>query len=282
MMIGSDFSGYQILEKLGGGNTGVVYKAFDSNKNRHVAVKILPNDFLLTKEKKARFLRESEATALLRHDAIAKIYRAGSFNNCWFLAMEYVDGRTYSEIISENPEGVPLDRFYDLVLPVLSGVAFAHQNHLAHRDLKPDNLKITHDGEPKILDFGLVKFLNNQPQGSGSDSFQTMAGMVVGSAGYMSPEQAGGHKLDERTDIFSLGILMYELLSGKNPFLANNVFATISKILTANPISLELLRPDIPLSLGRIILKCLHKDMSERYPNASSLYHAIAEVKAQP
>ena len=278
-MIGTNFSGYHVLAKIGGGNTGIVYKARDARSGLTVALKILADDFLVSTEKKARFLRETRATGILSHPAIAKLYTAGEFQGHNYLAMEYVDGESFSQLIHAQPDGLALRDFFSLMLPILEGTAFAHQRNIAHRDLKPDNLKRTSKGQPKILDFGLVKFLDVQAS-SGEESFQTFAGMVVGSAGYMSPEQASGNVIDERTDVFSLGIIMYELLAGKNPFQAKSPFSTIEKILTATPISLELLRPDIPLPLCNVILKCLTKNQNGRYPNGGSLLQALQSVRS--
>jgi len=277
-MIGPEFSGYRLVEKLGGGNTGIVYKAYDPSAGEYLALKILPNDLLTSKERRARFTRETRAARLLSHPAIARMFEVGtSPDGHHFIAMEYVDGRSYHDIIGDNPEGVSEDGFYDLVLPVIEAVAYAHEHSLVHRDLKPENLKLTSDGQPKVLDFGLVKFMDKDP--SGDDSFQTMAGMVLGSAGYMSPEQADGLASDARTDVFSLGIIMYEFLCGKNPFQCNNPFATISKILTANPISLELLRPDLPLPLCQMIQRCLSKDMDGRFAHAGAVKSELTRIK---
>jgi len=276
-MIGTTFSGYSIQEKIGGGNTGIVYKAYDAVNQRHLAIKILPNNFLISKEKIARFNRETQAARLLSHQAIARMLEVGTDQGHNFIAMEYVDGRSYTQIIEDNHEGIPLDQFFSLMLPILDGVGYAHQNNMVHRDLKPENLKVTSSGQPKVLDFGLVKFLDKEP--SSEDSFQTLAGMVVGSAGYMSPEQAEGLTFDERTDVFSLGIIMYELLTGKNPFQSNSPFATITKIISQDPLSIELLRPDIPLPLCRVIFQCLFKDMTKRLSDATSVYDAIAAAQ---
>ncbi|MDJ0834987.1 MAG: serine/threonine-protein kinase [Acidobacteriota bacterium] len=277
-MIGPEFSGYKLLEKLGGGNTGYVYRAFDPAQRRYLAIKILPNDFLISKERRARFIRETRAARLLSHPAIARMLEVGtSDDGHHFIAMEYVDGRRYDEIAQAHQDGLPEETFFELMQPVLEGVAYAHEHHLVHRDLKPTNLKLTGDGQPKVLDFGLVKFLNKEP--SGDDSFQTMAGMVLGSAGYMSPEQADGLSSDARTDVFSMGVIMYEFLAGRNPFQCKNPFATITKILTVNPVSLELIRPDLPLPLCQVIQKCLSKDMDMRFADAGVLLQAITQIK---
>ena len=277
-MIGSVFSNYQVIRKIGGGNTGLVYKVFDPVHHMFLALKILPDHFLISKETKARFMREVKAASMLSHDALARLYEVGEWDGVHYIAMEYVDGESYKQIIQASPEGVDVARFYQLMLPVLDGVAHAHDRNLVHRDLKPDNIKLTAEGYPKVLDFGLVKFLDKQ-QPAGPESFQTMAGMVLGSAGYMSPEQAEGEPFDERTDIFSLGIIMYELLSGKNPFQGKNPFDTIVKIINTEPLSLELLRPDLSMELCRVICKCLSKNMSQRYAGADTVYRAIAATK---
>lgn len=277
-MIGKKLSGYQILDKIGGGNTGIVYKAFDPVQNIQVALKVLPNNFLTSKEKAARFNRETQVARMLSHPAIARMYSVGCDQSYNFIAMEYVEGQSYTQIIESHPEGVPLDRFFALMLPVLDGVAYAHAQNLVHRDLKPENLKIDGEGKPKVLDFGLVKFLDKEP--SGEDSFQTMAGMVLGSAGYMSPEQAEGLTFDQRTDIFSLGVIMYQLLTGNNPFQANNPFATITKILTVTPLSVELVRTDVVPELGQVVHKCLSKEMSLRFSDVRSLYDALRRLQS--
>lgn len=271
------FSGYRILQKIGGGANGVVYRAFDPKNQRELALKILPNNFLMTHERRARFLRETKAISVLNHPAIAELLHAGEYDRCYYLAMEYVSGETFSQVITSHPHGVPMPMFFDLMMPILEGIALAHSHGIAHRDIKPENLRLAANGQPKVLDFGLAKFIHKGT--SSSDSFQTMKGMVLGSAGYMSPEQANGEQLDSRTDIFSLGILMYELLTGKNPFISNNVFTTITKVLTATPISVELLRPQVPASLGDVIFQCLVKDVQHRQPSAKSLYESLASLK---
>lgn len=273
-MIGMTFHNYHILEEIGGGNTGVVYLAYDIQHTREVALKILPDDFLTSQERKARFRRETRAANLLSHQAIAKLYATGEHEGHSYIAMEFVRGKSYKTIVNKHPEGTDLHHFFGLILPVIDGVAYAHHRNVAHRDLKPDNLMLNADGQAKILDFGLVKFLDG-----GIDSFETVAGMVLGSAGYMSPEQASGEELDYRTDIFSLGVIMYELLTGKNPFESHTPFATITRILNANPLSIELIRPEVPLELCKLVNRCLSKDMRSRFPNAGILSNELAAMR---
>lgn len=271
------FSDYRILQKIGGGTNGIVYRAYDPKNQRELALKILPNNILLTHEKRARFMREAKAISVLNHAAIADLLHAGESEQCYYLAMEYVSGETFGQIITSHPHGVPMPMFFDLMIPILDGISLAHEHGIAHRDIKPENLRLSSQGQPKVLDFGLAKFIKKNS--SIQDSFQTMKGMVLGSAGYMSPEQANGEQLDARTDIFSLGILMYELLTGKNPFISTNVFTTITKVLTATPISVELLRPQVPATLGELVFQCLVKDVKHRQPNARSLHDALVQLK---
>jgi len=258
---------------MGGGNTGIVYKAYDNHNRRTVALKILPNDLLLSDEKKARFLRESRAAIMLEHESIAQLLEIGEYHQCSYIAMEFVDGKTFGELLEDYPEGVELPFFYKLIMPVVSGVAYAHRLGLVHRDLKPENLKLTERGQPVVLDFGLVKFLDDDS--NSDEGFKTLTGMVLGSARYMSPEQAAGDVMDARTDVFSLGIIMYELVSGKNPFRAKSPFVTMQRILNDDPVSLELLRPGIPAQLGKIVGHCLSKNKQERYTDAAGLYSAL-------
>lgn len=271
-MIGTTFAEYKVIERLGGGNTGVVYRAVD-RMGRFVALKILANDLLLSEEKKARFMRESQAAVLLDHPAIAKILGMGEYHQCQFFAMEYVEGQTFRELIESHPNGTPLSLFFQLMRPILQGVAYAHRIGLVHRDLKPENFKVDGAGNPKILDFGLVKFLNED--GPDSEGFSTMTGMVLGSARYMSPEQTLGLDTDTPSDIFSLGIVMYELLTGKNPFHSRSPFTTMLRIQKNEALSLELERTEVSPALAALVARCLHKQADRRFADGSQLLEAF-------
>lgn len=274
-MLGTTFSGFKIIDRLGGGNTGVVYKAVDQS-GRIVALKVLPNDLLLSQEKEARFLRESQAAVMLDHPAIARLLEVGEYHGCSYFAMEYIDGANFRDILDAAPDGLPLTRFNELIEPILSGLTYAHGLNIVHRDLKPENLKLTHNGEVTILDFGLVKFLDDDSKDDGG--FKTLTGMVLGSARYMSPEQANAEPLDARTDIFSLGIIMYEMLTGTNPFDAKSPFVVMQRILNHDPVSIELVRPDTPIALCSVISRCLIKDRAARFNDASELQNAINAI----
>lgn len=276
-MLGSIFSGYKIVDRLGGGNTGVVYKAVDQNQ-RLVALKVLPNDLLLSAEKQARFLRESQAAVILEHPSIAQLLEVGEYHGCSYFAMEYIEGLSFRTILDDHPGGLDWGRFYELAMPVLEGLEYAHDLGIIHRDLKPENLKVTEKDEPKILDFGLVKFLNDDSKDDGG--FKTLTGMVVGSARYMSPEQANGDVINAQTDVFSFGIIMYEMISGKNPFDSRSPFVTMQRILNHDPISLELVRPDTPIRLSQIVSNCLVKDRDSRYRDAGELLRTMRELRA--
>jgi len=271
-VIGTTFAEYKVIERLGGGNTGVVYRAVD-RMGRFVALKILANDLLLSEEKKARFMRESQAAVLLDHPAIAKILGMGEYHQCQFFAMEYVEGQTFRELIESHPNGTPLSLFFQLMRPILQGVAYAHRIGLVHRDLKPENFKVDGAGNPKILDFGLVKFLNED--GPDSEGFSTMTGMVLGSARYMSPEQTLGLDTDTPSDIFSLGIVMYELLTGKNPFHSRSPFTTMLRIQKNEALSLELERTEVSPALAALVARCLHKQADRRFADGSQLLEAF-------
>ncbi len=276
-MLGSIFSGYKIIGRLGGGNTGVVYKAVDQG-GRIVALKILPNDMLLSQEKKARFLRESQAAVMLEHPSIAQLLEVGEYHGCSYFAMEYIDGESFRDLLDQSPNGLSLRKFMELVHPILDGLAYAHRLNLVHRDLKPENLKLTLDGAPKILDFGLVKFMDDDSKDD--EGYKTLTGMVLGSARYMSPEQANAEYLDARTDIFSIGIIMYEMLTGSNPFDSKSPFVTMQRILNFDPVSVELIRSDPPLPLCAVIAQCLLKDRKQRYADADQLHDAIKAIRA--
>lgn len=277
-MIGSLFAGYKIVERLGGGNTGVVYKAYDSGRDIPVALKVLPDDLLTSEEKRARFMRESQAAVMLDHECIAKLLEVGEYHGCKYFVMEYVEGVSFRDFLERHPEGVALRDFFSLSIPILDGLAFAHSLGMVHRDLKPENIKLDIHGRPKVLDFGLVKFLNEEGR---DDGFQTLTGMVLGSAHYMSPEQANGDALDARTDVFSLGIIFYEMLTGKNPFETHSPFSTMQRILSMDPVSIELVRQEVPLGLAEVVNTCLRKRQASRYENAGALLEALQTAQGE-
>jgi serine/threonine-protein kinase len=270
-MIGTYFEGYKLLERLGGGTNGVVYKAFDSRQNHYVAIKILLQDVLLSEEKIHRFMREAQASVILSHDHIARMHAVGDSRGTHYIVMDYIQGQTFGDIVRKHPQGVTLKAFAGLMKPVLSGMVYAHSQGIVHRDLKPENLILDTRGKPVIVDFGLSKMVDLAM----ADGYNTVSGLVIGSAGYMAPEQAQGEAIDERSDIFSLGTIMYELLSGKNPFADPSPVMAIQKSIVSNPVLIELVREDVPISLGKVIAKAMAKDRARRYATMASFQEAV-------
>ena len=208
-MIGQTISHYQITEKLGQGGMGVVYKAEDTKLDRTVALKFLPTHSLPTEDDKARFYREAKAAAKLSHANIAHIYEIDETEKGQaFIAMEYVEGETLREMITRGP--LPLDEAFDYAIQIAEGLAAAHKQGIVHRDVKPENVILSEEGHLKILDFGLAKL-----QGA---SLLTQAGTTLGTMAYMSPEQLRAEAVDARTDIWSLGVVLYEMVTGQLPF----------------------------------------------------------------
>jgi len=258
-MIGQTISHYKILEKLGEGGMGVVYKAEDTKLHRTVALKFLPQNKFSSKTDSARFEREAQAAATLHHPNIATIFEFNEFENASshtteaFIAMEYVEGTTLQDIIKSGP--ISLDLVASIVHQLATALNTAHRKNIIHQDLKPGNIIVTPDSVVKILDFGLAKFA-----GSVSSKDRVMAGTIS----YMSPEQLQGTHIDRRTDIWSLGIIMFEMLTGKKPFRGDFEPAIMYSILNEQPEPLSSLRPDVPQELAQLVGKCLRKDPSSR------------------
>ena len=207
-MIGKSISHYKILEKLGEGGMGVVYKARDTKLDRTVALKFLPQELTRDKVSKERFIQEAKAAAALNHNNICTIYEINEADDLLFIAMEYVDGLSLREKIEAGP--IEFDEAIDLAIQVAAGLCEAHEKEIIHRDIKSANIMITKKGQAKIMDFGLAKF-------AGQAKFTT-TGTTVGTLSYMSPEQLQGEKVDARSDIFSFGVVLYEMLTGRLPF----------------------------------------------------------------
>jgi len=254
-MIGKTVTHYKILEKIGEGGMGVIYKAVDTKLNRTVALKFLPHAVTMDSEEKQRFIQEAQAASALNHPNIITIYEIDEVDSNSFISMEYVDGGNLKTLVSEN--SVPIDRFFEIALGVTDGLAQAHKKGIIHRDIKSENILLTTDGRPKITDFGLAKL-----KGSGTI---TLAGKALGTAAYMSPEQVQGDELDGRSDIFSLGIVFYELLTGQMPFKGAHPMAVMYSIVYEEPLTPSQLRTDIPKSLENIISLALQKNKDQRY-----------------
>ena len=281
-MIGKTLSHYKVLEKLGRGGMGEVYVAEDTKLGRKVALKTLPSHLADSDELRQRFEREAKAVAALNHPNIVTIHSVEEAEGVHFMTMELVGGKTLSELIP--PRGLALNKFLDIAIPLADAVATAHDQGITHRDLKPDNIMVTDEGRAKILDFGLAK-LKHEVLPSSSDSsnlpteHMTQEGRIMGTVAYMSPEQAEGKSVDHRSDIFSLGTVLYVMGTGQKPFQGDTPASTLSSIIkdTATPVTE--LKPDTPRDLAKIIKRCLAKDPIRRYQNTIDLRNDLEELK---
>jgi TolB-like protein/Tfp pilus assembly protein PilF/predicted Ser/Thr protein kinase len=260
-MLGQTVSHYRILAKLGEGGMGVVYKAEDSKLKRTVALKFLPPELTREPEAKARFAREAQAAAALSHPNIGTVYEIDEAEGRLFIAMECIEGRSLKQKIAAGP--LKLDEALDLGAQIAAGLQEAHEKGIVHRDVKPSNIMITAKGVPKILDFGLAVTRER--------TRMTRTGTTLGTVAYMSPEQARGEDVDRRSDIWSLGIVLYEMLSGATPFSGRHEQAVLYAILNENHAPLTGLRTGLPVELEQIVDKCLVKDPDLRYQHVDEL-----------
>jgi TolB-like protein/predicted Ser/Thr protein kinase len=265
-MIGKTISHYEIRSKIGAGGMGVVYKAWDNTLGRDVALKFLPDDLARDEAARKRFLHEARAAAALDHENICTVHEAGESDGHAFIAMHYVEGRDLREKIATGP--VPLGDALDLVAQIARGLSAAHKSGIYHRDIKPANVLLTPDSQAKIVDFGLAKIT------TGTNLTQT--GTTLGTVAYMSPEQARGDEVDSRTDVWSLGVVLYEMLAGRRPFDADADQATLYSILNTDAEPVSSIDPAIPLEVERVIVRALEKDASRRY---SSIDEFLADIE---
>ena len=280
-MIGEKLGNYKIIRLLGSGGMGEVYLAEDGRLGRKLALKLLPAGFNSDRERLVRFELEARAASGLNHPSILTIYDIGEVEGHRFIATEFVDGQTLRDRI--NAERISIDEALDVAEQAASGLACAHDAGIVHRDIKPENLMLRSDGIVKILDFGLAK-LTEQPVQNGDTSARTIeeltsAGAVMGTASYMSPEQARGMPVDARTDVFSLGVVLYEMVAGRRPFAGNTPFEVISEVLKSDPEPLNLSTPSTPGSLDAIVAKALRKDPGERYQSMREMSQDLRRQK---
>lgn len=267
-------SHYRILKKLGEGGMGEVYLAEDTRLGRQIALKVLPASYQYDPERRTRFLTEARAASALRSPNIAAIYDIGEHDGTMFIAMEYVDGEVLSEHISRRT--MPTAEIIEITMQIADTLDEAHALGIVHRDIKSSNLMVTERGLVKMLDFGLAKVIRPESGGNEGDptvplGAQTAVGIVMGTVSYMSPEQALGHKIDQRSDLFSLGIVVYEMLTGRLPFDGSSTTEIIDSIIHKEPIAIARFNYDVPPELERIARKCLEKDRQRRYQRAREI-----------
>src|SRR5438132_1540550 len=267
---------YRLESFLGEGGMGRVYRGFDPSLGRAVAIKILPPELVHDRDRLDRFVREARTASSLNHPNVVTSHEIGSSDDTHFIAMELLDGETL-----RDRGKLELRRAIDLMAQIAGGVAAAHSAGVIHRDLKPENIVITKSGFAKILDFGLAKLREAPIRDDGATAKKTDPGTVLGSVGYMSPEQATGREVDHRTDIFSLGCILYEMISGRRAFSGESSIDTLHKIIHDDPPPLRELAPDLPPELQRIVRKCLAKDPDERYQSAKDLAIDLRGLKRE-
>ena len=268
-MIGQTISHYKVLEKLGEGGMGVVYKAHDSTLDRDVALKFLPPHVAGSEQDKSRFLQEAQAAAALNHPNICTIYGIEEHDGQHFIVLEFVDGH----MLQEKKQNLPLKQALEIGIQIADGLAAAHEKGIVHRDIKPENIMIRKDGAAQIMDFGLAKL-------RGATRL-TKEGSTVGTAGYMSPEQIQGLEVDHRTDIFSLGVILYEMLTGQSPFKGVHETAIAYEIVNVDPPPMATVKPDLDPEIDAIILDCLAKDPADRYQSAAELARNLRRFKRE-
>src|SRR5271156_5938363 len=283
-MIGQTVSHYRILGKLGGGGMGVVYEAEDLKLGRHVALKFIPENLAGDPKSLERFTREARAASLLNHPNICTIHGIEDNNGHPFIVMERLEGESLKQCISG--QAMPTEKVLDISIQVADALAASHAKGIVHRDIKPANIFLTPDGQVKILDFGLAKLAKDQSVGTTTDSSLeeslTQVGVIPGTAVYMSPEQARSEDLDVRSDIFSFGVVLYEMATGKKPFTGTNVVMTLHAVINSKPASPRSLNPAVPPELEKIIGKAMEKDRGLRYKNATEMKADLLRLKKAP
>jgi serine/threonine protein kinase len=279
-MIGQKLLHYEIVEKLGEGGMGVVYKARDTHLDRFVAIKVLPPEKVADTGRKARFVQEAKAASALNHPNIVHVYDISSDGGVDFIAMEYVAGKTLDQLIPRK--GMPLNQALKCGVQIADALSRAHAAGIIHRDLKPGNVMVTGDGLVKVLDFGLAKLTESAPHGENEPTRTlkpaTEEGVILGTVAYMSPEQAQGKPVDVRTDIFSFGSLLYEMLTGRRAFHGDTKISTLAAVINLEPAAVA---AQTPHDLEKIVTRCLRKDPERRFQHMDDIRVALEELKEE-
>src|ERR1700723_627286 len=282
-MIGQTISHYRIVEQLGAGGMGVVFKAQDTRLDRAVALKFLPEKLAQEPQALERFRREARAASALNHPGICTIYDVGEEDGRAFIAMEFLDGETLRNHIHGKP--LPVAEILELGIEIAEALDAAHAEGIIHRDIKPANIFVNKRGRAKVLDFGLAKLVpkgvavGDAGSGFESSGSTSIAGLISGTPSYMSPEQVRGDELDARSDIFSLGLVLYEMATGRQAFGGGTGGAIIEAVLTRPPVSARNINPDISPRLEEIINKALHKDKDQHYQHAADIRTDLQRLK---
>jgi serine/threonine protein kinase/tetratricopeptide (TPR) repeat protein len=278
-MIGQTVSHYHIVGKLGGGGMGVVYEAEDTRLARHVALKFIPAELIHDRKSLDRFIREARAASQLNHPGICTIHDIDDNEGHPFIVMEKLEGVSLKERI--RGKSMDVDEILDIGIQVCDALSASHAKGIIHRDIKPANIFVSQTGQAKILDFGLAKSARDAASGEALDDSLTAVGVIPGTAVYMSPEQARGEELDPRSDLFSLGVVLYEMATGKKPFATGNVITTLDAVLNQKPVSPLQLNPSLPSDLEGIIGRAMEKDRGHRYPNALAMKGDLQSLRKE-
>ena len=281
---GKCFGHYEIIKQIGEGGMGEVYLAKDTKLDRKVAIKILNEEFSRHESNLTRFIREAKAASSLNHPNILVVHEIGEYENTNYIVSEFIEGKTLREILKERP--LKLSEVLDISIPIADALCTAHSSNIIHRDIKPDNVMIRPDGLVKLLDFGIAKLTEKKTEVVDAEAAtaiysRTTPGMIIGTAAYVSPEQARGLSVDARSDIFSFGLVLYEMLSGKRAFAGENAMDVISSILQKEPVPLSQLMPAVPHEIERIVGKALRKDCDERYQTATDLLIDLKDARQE-